>query len=205
MAGTLEFLFDLASPNVYFAQRALPPLLARTGAALNVTPVLLGGIFKLAGNQSPMTAFAGVKGKSAYDLLEINRFITKHRLTAFRWNPAFPMNTLQPMRALVAAGRMGVEAQAREALLAAMWEDERNLADADVLRATFDRAGLDGAALLALAQEQSVKDELAANTSRAVERGAFGLPTFFVGDEMFFGKERLAQVEEMLVDRSALR
>lgn len=198
MTKTLEALFDLASPNVYFAWRALPPILARTQATLSATPVLLGGMFKLAGNQSPMAAFAHVKGKSAYDMLEIRRFIDKHRLAQFRWNPAFPMNTLAPMRALVGAGRLGVAAPAREALLAAMWEQEQNLADGDILKAVLDGAGLNGAAILALTQDASVKEELATNTARAVERGAFGLPTFFIGDEMFFGKERLGQIEEML-------
>jgi 2-hydroxychromene-2-carboxylate isomerase len=198
MTKTLEVLFDLASPNVYFAWRALPPLLARTGAKLIVTPVLLGGIFKLAGNQSPMAAFANVKGKSAYDMLEIRRFIEKHALTAFRWNPAFPMNTLLAMRALIGAERMGVAASAREALLAAMWEQEKNLADKDVLKSVLDAAGLDGAAILALTDDPSVKEALAADTTRAVERGAFGLPTFFIGEEMFFGKERLGQIEDML-------
>lgn len=200
MTKTIEVLFDLASPNVYFAWRALAPIVARARARLAVTPVLLGGIFKLAGNQSPMAAFAQVKGKSAYDMLEIRRFIERHGLTTFRWNPAFPMNTLQAMRVLVAAERMGAGDAAREALLAAMWETEQNLADAATLSAALDAAGLDGAALLALAQDQSVKDELAANTARAVDRGAFGLPTFFIGEEMFFGKERLGQVEEMLAE-----
>lgn len=198
MTKTLEVLFDLASPNVYFAWRALPPILARTGAALSVTPVLLGGLFKLAGNQSPLTAHANVKGKSAYDMLEIRRFIAAHRLDAFRWNPAFPLNTLTAMRALVAAERLGVAQAAREALLAAMWEGEKNLAETSVLEAVLKDAGLDGARLLALTQDASVKAELAANTERAVERGAFGLPTFFIGDEMFFGKERLPQIEAML-------
>lgn len=198
MTKTLEVLFDLASPNVYFAWRALPPVLARTGARLAVTPVLLGGIFKLAGNQSPMAAFANVKGKSAYDMLEIRRFIEKHALTAFRWNPAFPMNTLLPMRALIGAERLGAGASAREALLAAMWEQEKNLSDKGVLQSVLDAAGLDGEGVLALTDDPSVKEELAANTAHAVERGAFGLPTFFIGAEMFFGKERLAQIEEML-------
>ncbi len=198
MTKTLEVLFDLASPNVYFAWRALPPVLERTGAALTVTPVLLGGLFKLTGNQSPMAAFAGVKGKPAYDMLEIRRFIAAHRLDAFRWNPTFPMNTLAPMRAAVAAGRLGQAETAREAMLRAMWEEEKNIADTAVLSAVLDAAGLDGAAILALTQDPAVKEELSANTTRAAERGAFGLPTFFVGEEMFFGKERLGQIEAML-------
>ncbi|MBY0420689.1 MAG: 2-hydroxychromene-2-carboxylate isomerase [Parvularculaceae bacterium] len=198
MTKTIEALFDVASPNVYLAWRALPAMLRRTGAELTVTPVLLGGLFKLTGNQTPFTAFAGVKGKLAYDMLEMRRFIERHKLSKFRMNTAFPQNTLLPMRTIVAASRRGAGPRAQEALLAAMWEDDRKIDDPGELSAVYDAAGLPGAELLAAAQEQDVKDELAANTAQAAERGAFGLPTFFVGGEMFFGKERLGQIEEML-------
>ena len=198
MTKTLEVLFDVASPNLYLAWRALPEVLTRTNATLVATPVLLGGLFKLTGNQSPMTAFAGVKGKSAYDMLEIRRFITRHALRRFRMNSRFPVNTLTAMRAIVAAGRSGGAVKAEEALLRAMWEDDRDVGDPAVVAAVLDEAGLDGAAFVAAATDPSVKEELAANTANAVDRGAFGLPTFFVGDEIFFGKERLGQVEEAL-------
>ena len=198
MAKTLEFLFDFASPNCWLAYRALPPLLSRAGARLQLEPVLLGGIFKATNNQSPISAFAGVKGKIAYENLEMRRFIARHGLTQFRMNPHFPVNTLMLMRGLVAARAAGLGDAYLEAGLQGLWEEGLNLADAGVLQARLDRAGLDGAALLASAQSPPVKAALAEATERAVARGVFGLPTFFVDGEMFFGKDRLGQVEEEL-------
>jgi 2-hydroxychromene-2-carboxylate isomerase len=195
---TLEFIFDFASPNAYLAHRVLPSLIARTGAKLVVTPALLGGIFKLTGNQAPFAAFAHVKGKIAYDMLEMRRFIDTHRLAKFRMNPHFPVNTLLLMRGLVAAEELGVADAYLEAGLVAMWEEGRKMDDPEIIAEVMREKGLDAGALLSLAGEQRVKDKLAANTQGAVDRGAFGIPTFFVGDEMFFGKERLAQIEEML-------
>jgi 2-hydroxychromene-2-carboxylate isomerase len=198
MTNTLDLIFDFASPNAYLAYRALPPILQRTGATLNVIPCLLGGIFKLTGNQAPWMTNANVKGKNEYDMLELRRFVEKHRLTKFRMNPHFPPNTLLLMRVLVAAGMRGEKERMIEAGLAAMWEDELKTDDSDIVVGILERAGLDARTLLAMAQEQPVKAKLAANTEAAVARGAFGVPTFFVGDEMFFGKERLPQIEDML-------
>jgi 2-hydroxychromene-2-carboxylate isomerase len=198
MARTLEFIFDFGSPNAYLAWKALPAILARTGASLTVTPALLGGIFKATGNSAPMVAFGGVKGKLAYENLEMRRFIEKHGLTAFRFNPHFPVNTLGIMRGLVAAQAAGAGDAYLEVVLRAMWEEGRKMDDPEVIAATLTDAGLDAAALLAAAQSQPVKDALAASTAAVVERGVFGIPTFFVGSEMFFGKDRLGQVEEAL-------
>jgi len=198
MAGRLEFIFDFASLNGYLAYRALPPILARAGAALEITPCLLGGLFKLTGNQAPMVAFAGVKGKLDYDRLEISRFVAKHGLTKYRMNPHFPVNTLLLMRGLVAARLRGEEAAYLEIGLQGLWEEGLKLDDRDVLARRIAEAGLDAARLLEDAQRPDVKQSLAASTEAAARRGAFGIPTFFVGDEMFFGKERLAQVEEEL-------
>jgi len=198
MAKTLEFLFDFASPNCWLAYRALPPVLARTGATLRIEPALLGGIFKATSNQSPVTAFAHVKGKLEYENLEMRRFIARHGLTQFRMNPHFPVNTLMLMRGLVAAQAGGQGEAYIEAGLRGMWEEGLAMADPAVLGARLDAAGLDGADLLAKAQTPEVKAALVAATERAVARGVFGLPAFFVGNEMFFGKERLAQVEDEL-------
>lgn len=198
MGKTLEFIFDFGSPNGYLAYRALPSILARTGANLNVVPCLLGGIFKLTNNKAPLVAFAEVTGKNAYDMLEIRRFVEKHRLMKFRLNPHFPVNTLNAMRVLVAAEELGVKERCLEAGLAAMWENGLKLDDPAVLTDVLVRAGLDAPRLLTAAQDQRVKDRLVANTQAAVDRGAFGIPTFFVGDEMFFGKERLPQIDEIL-------
>jgi len=198
MTKKLEFLFDFASANCWLAYRALPPLLSRTGAQLQIEPVLLGGIFKATNNQSPMTAFANVKGKIAYEQLEISRFIARHGLTKFRMNPHFPVNTLMLMRGFVAARAAGQGEGYIEAGLQGLWEEGLDLADPAVLATRLDRAGLDGAALIERGQSPEVKAALADATNGAVARGVFGLPTFFVGGEMFFGKERLGQVEEEL-------
>ena len=195
---TIDFIFDFASPNAYLAYKALPPVLERTGAELNIVPCLLGGIFKLTGNEAPWMKYANVKGPNDYAMLEMRRFIEKHRFTKFRINPHFPPNTLLLMRALVAADAEDVKAPFVEAGLTAMWEEERNMSEPAVIADVLKRAGLDADTLLQRAQEAPAKEQLAANTSRAVDRGAFGVPTFFVGDEMFFGKERLGQIEELL-------
>jgi 2-hydroxychromene-2-carboxylate isomerase len=196
MTRTLEFIFDVASPNAYLALKALPPLLARTGATLQLSPALLGGIFKATGNQAPMLAFAGVKGKLAYEMLELRRFVARHGLTRFTMNPHFPVNSLLMMRGYLAAGDR--QPAYLDAIMAATWEDGRNTADPGVLTAVLDEAGLDGAAILARTQDDAVKHALVTATQTAVGRGVFGIPTFFVGGEMFFGKERLGQAEEML-------
>lgn len=194
----IEFLFDFGSPNAYLVWKVLPDLAQRHDADLRVVPCLLGGLFKLTGNQAPMFAFAGVKGKVAYDRLEMQRFIDRHGLTRFAMNPHFPVNTLLLMRGLVVARHMGVEAAYIEAGLAAMWEDGRKMDDPAVFVAVLDAAGLNGAAILAATADPEVKAELAAQTETAAARGAFGIPTLFVDGEMYFGKERLAQIEEQL-------
>jgi 2-hydroxychromene-2-carboxylate isomerase len=199
MARKLEFLFDFASPNGYLAYRALPSLLARTGARLEITPVLLGGLFKATGNQAPMFAFANVKGKLAYDMLEIRRFIAKHGLTKFCMNPHFPVNSLMAMRGLVAARALGKGDEFLEMGLAGMWEEGLKHDDPEVLARCIEAAGLDARRILEDAQRPEIKQSLTDSTAHAAERGAFGVPTFLVGEEMFFGKERLGQVEEELL------
>jgi 2-hydroxychromene-2-carboxylate isomerase len=196
MSAAIEFIFDFASPNAYLAYRALPPILKRTGARLDIVPCLLGGIFKATGNTAPMVAFAKIKGKVEYETLELRRFVARHRLDKFRLNPHFPVNSLMLMRGFIAARERGYGAKYLEMGLTGMWEDGLKLDDPEVLAHAIDAAGLDSVSLMALAQTDAVKQRLADNTAKAVERGVFGIPTFFVGSEMFFGKERLAQVEE---------
>jgi 2-hydroxychromene-2-carboxylate isomerase len=198
VSQTIEFVFDFASPNAYFARRVLPRIAARTGAQIQLWPCLLGGIFKLTGNQSPMAAFANVKGKLEYEALETRRFISQHELAAFKFNPHFPMNTLLIMRGLIAAQKLGVADAYVEAVSVATWEREQKMDDPAVVEQVLRAAGLDSAALLALTQTPEVKAELLANTEAAVQRGVFGIPTFFVGGDMYFGKERLAQIAEDL-------
>ena len=198
MSKRIDFIFDFGSPNAYLAWQVLPGIAARTSAQVNLIPCLLGGLFKLTGNESPLTAFGKVKGKLEYEHLETQRFIAKHDLGAFRFNPHFPVNTLLIMRGLLAARRANVGAVYFEAVLKAMWEEGQKMDDSAVVVTVLGAAGLDAKAILESAQDPAVKAELAANTNAAAARGAFGIPTFFVGDQMFFGKERLGQVEDEL-------
>ncbi|CAN7383251.1 2-hydroxychromene-2-carboxylate isomerase [Phenylobacterium sp. LjRoot164] len=198
MTKTVEFIFDFGSPNAYLAYGVLKDIAARTGAQVVLTPCLLGGLFKITGNQAPMTAFGGIQGKLAYEALETKRFVAKHKLDRYQFNPHFPVNTLLIMRGLVAARRQGVEQAYLDAVMAGMWERGLKMDDPQVVAGALTEAGLDAKAILEATQDPEVKAELLANTERAAARGAFGIPTFFVGDEMFFGKERLGQIEEEL-------
>jgi 2-hydroxychromene-2-carboxylate isomerase len=195
---TPQFLFDFASPNAYLAYRVLPAIEQRTGTKFEYMPVLLGGIFKLANNRAPMIAFAEVKGKMAYEMLELERFIRRYQITKYRFNPNFPVNTLTLMRMAVAARQAGELAPFVGAAFHFMWEDPRKMDDPAVIRASLAEAGLDAERLLAAAQSPEIKKQLTDDTEAAVARGVFGIPTFFVGAEMFFGKDRLDQVEEAI-------
>ena len=195
MSKTIDFIFDFGSPNAYLAWHALQPILERTGANVNIIPCLLGGIFKLTGNQAPWMTFGNVKGKLEYERLEMTRFIALHGLTKFKLNPHFPVNTLLLQRGAIAAKRDGVLDLYVKAGLTAMWEDGLKMSDPQVFAEAITKAGLDGAALLSAAQDPEIKAKLAENTDAAVARGVFGIPSFFIGDEMFFGKDRLDQLE----------
>lgn len=202
MSGKVEFLFDFASPNAYLSYHVLREVAERQRVELVLTPVLLGGLFKLTNNQAPMLAFGEVKGKLEYDMLETQRFIEAHGLNKFVFNPHFPINTITLMRGFIAAQEMGVVEQYVEANLSAMWEQGLNMGDPEVAAGVWQSAGLDAAGLAEAIQTQPVKDALLQNTQQAADRGAFGVPTFFVGDEMFFGKERIIQIEQMLQSNS---
>lgn len=198
MTKTLELIFDFGSPNAYLSMKALPDLLDRTGADLVIAPCLLGGIFKATGNKAPMIQYADAPAKLAYENLEMRRFIAKHGLVRFRINPHFPVNTLTVMRGAIVAEDEGNLDDYVDAVNRAMWEEGLKMDDPEVIAPFLSANGFDGPALLARTQEPAIKARLAANTEAAVARGVFGIPTFFVGSEMFFGKDRLAQVEEAL-------
>jgi 2-hydroxychromene-2-carboxylate isomerase len=195
------FYFDFGSPNAYLSHRVIPAIEQRTGARFDYVPILLGGVFKLTNNRSPAEAFAGVKNKLAYETRETQRFVARHGLTAYRMNPHFPVNTLKIMRGAVAAQREGVFAPYVEAVFAAMWEQGLKMDDPAVIAQALTAAGLDAAALMPRAEDPEVKQALIANTEAAVAAGAFGSPTFVVGDELYFGKDRLRDVEEALAGR----
>ena len=196
---TVEFLFDFGSPNAYLAHKVLPAIEARTGARFAYVPVLLGGLFKATGNRSPMEAFAGIPAKLAYEALERDRFIKRHGLARFALNPHFPVNTLGIMRGAVAAETLDVFAAYVETVFAAMWEQGRKMDDPGVIAQALSATNLPAERLMALAQERAIKDELVANTTGAVERGVFGSPSFFVGNALYFGKDRLVDVEAAIL------
>ena len=199
MSKSVDFIFDFASPNAYMTHKAIAGITERTGARFNYIPCLLGGIFKATGNQAPFVTYADVKGKQEYNRLENQRFIAKHNLTKYQMNPHFPMSTVTLMRGLIVAEEAGQKDAFIETVLTAMWENGENMGDNDVAERVLTAAGFDGKAIIEKTQDPAVKAKLIENTSAAVERGAFGIPTFFVGDEMFFGKERLGQVEEEIL------
>ena len=192
----VQFLFDFGSPNAYLCHKVIPEIEWRTKNKFEYVPVLLGGLFKLANNRSPVEAFAGIANKQAYDRLEMQRFVAKHKLDKFENNPFFPVNTLQIMRGAVAAQKLGNFMQYVDAMYEAMWEHGRNMSEPAEIIDVLKTAGIDFGALLEAAQQPDVKNGLLANTQSAFEHGAFGSPTFFVGQEIFFGKDRLREVEE---------
>ena len=192
------FYFDFGSPNAYLSHRVIPEIEARTGVEFEYVPVLLGGLFKLTGNRSPMEAFGGIKNKLAYENRETQRFIQRHGLTAFAMNPHFPVNTLRLMRGAVAAQRQGVFEAYVEAGFRAMWEQGLKMDDPEVLAAALKDAGLDAGALMAGMEDPEVKQALMDNTNAACEAGAFGIPSFVVDGELYFGKDRLREVEEAI-------
>ncbi|QPC97828.1 2-hydroxychromene-2-carboxylate isomerase [Qipengyuania soli] len=198
MTKTVEYIFDFAGPNGYLAWYPLKEIVERTGAKLVVTPVLLGGMHKLTGNSPPMMRDADVKGKVAYASLEFNRFLDRHGMTRFTIPKAFPFNSILLQRVLVAAADEEERQALVDALLPAVWERGLNCGDVDAVAAELAAAGFDAQRLLEATQGPEVKQRLIDNTEGAVARGTFGIPTYFVGEEMWFGKERLAQIEEYL-------
>jgi 2-hydroxychromene-2-carboxylate isomerase len=199
----VEFHFDFGSPNAYLAHKLILGIEQRTGAAFVYVPVLLGGVFKLTNNVAPLVQFKDVKNKLAYQQLEMRRFIEKHGLTQFQWNPYFPVNTVQIMRGAIVAQLDGSLMPYVDAVFHHMWEAPKKMDDPDVIRAALEESGLDAARILARIQDQDVKDALLKNTEASVARGTFGAPTFFVGDEMYFGKDRLRDLEEAIARAAA--
>jgi 2-hydroxychromene-2-carboxylate isomerase len=190
---TVEFLFDFGSPASYLAYKRLPQMAERAGARVDYAPMLLGGVFKATGNASPAT----VPAKGRWMNADLARWAQRFG-TEFNRNPFFPINTLHLMR-----GATGLIEDIRffaylEAVFDAMWRDPKNLGEPAELVPVLRRAGLEADEFRALAEREDVKERLKATTERAVERGVFGAPTFFVGEKMFFGQDRMDFVEEAL-------
>ena len=197
---TVEFNFDFGSPNAYLSHLVLPEIEKRTGVKFEYVPILLGGIFKLTNNRSPAESLVGIKNKPEYERLEMNRFLRRHGITRFQRNPFFPVNTLMLMRGAIAAQSLGVFERYVDEMYRHMWVDPKKMDDPNVLRAALQESGLDSERFFELVQTPEIKDRLLENTRRSVERGAFGSPTFFVGEEIFFGKDRLRDVEELILE-----
>jgi 2-hydroxychromene-2-carboxylate isomerase len=197
--GAVEFHFDFGSPNAYLAHLVSPEIEKRTGAKFAYVPILLGGVFKLTNNRSPAESMRGIKNRLEYEELERQRFVRRHAITRFTFNPFFPVNTLLIMRGAVAAGLEGVFDRYVSEVFRHMWAEPKKMDDPEVVRAALEQSGFDAASLLARTQEPPVKERLLKNTEESVARGTFGSPTFFVGNEIFFGKDRLRDVEEELI------
>ena len=197
----IEFHFDFGSPNAYLAELAIPAIERRNGVKFEYVPVLLGGVFKATGNMSPFESMRGIKNKPEYQALETQRFLRRHHITSFRQNPFFPVNTLMLMRGAVAAKFENMFAPYFRAAYHHMWEEPKKMDDLDMFRNAFISSGIDIDRLIARAQQDDVKNKLIEDTTDAVSRGAFGSPTFFVGKEMFFGKDQLRDVEDSIFEQ----
>src|SRR6266513_421124 len=203
--ATVEFHFDFGSPNAYLAHLVIPDIERRTGTKFEYVTVLLGGVFKLTNNRSPAESLAGIRNKPEYERLETERFIKRHGITRYRRNPFFPVNTLTIMRGAIAARQLGIFERYVDEIYRHMWAEPKKMDDPEILRAALIESRFDPDPLMALAQTDPVKEELRATTERSVARGTFGSPTFFVGDEIFFGKDRLRDVEELILETRANR
>jgi 2-hydroxychromene-2-carboxylate isomerase len=195
MSKHVDFYFDFGSPTSYLAWTQLPGIAQAAGAELRLHPILLGGVFQATGNHSP----AQIPRKGIWMNRDLERYAARYK-EPYKHNPHFPINTMHLMR-----GAIGYQMRKPEAfdtyvatIYRAMWADGLNLGDQAVLAEVLQRAGFDAQEFLALTRDPAVKDKLRADTEAAVERGIFGAPTMFVGDEMYFGQDRLDFVREAL-------
>lgn len=202
-APSVEFHFDFGSPNAYLSHLVIPDIEKRTGVRFRYVPVLLGGVFKATGNVSPAVSLQGIKNKGEYEGLEMRRFLARHDITKFASNPHFPVNTLQIMRGAIAAQRLDCFPRYIDEVYRHMWGEPKKMDDPDVIRAALAQSDLPADALLEATQDPEVKAELIANTEDSVNRGVFGSPSFFVGTELYFGKDRLRDVEEEIEAQKA--
>jgi len=198
-----EFLFDFGSPNAYLSHLVIPDIERRAGVKFEYVPVLLGGVFKATNNVSPAVSLQGVRNKGEYTQLETDRFLRRHGITRYRRNPYFPVNTLRIMRGAVAAQMLGIFERYVDEVYRHMWAEPRKMDEPDVIRAAFEESGLPADDLFGAIERPDVKQKLIVNTENAVARGVFGSPSFFVGNELFFGKDRLREVEEEIEAQKA--
>ena len=194
----VDFIYDVATPNGYLAHKVIPEFEDRTHVKFNYIPCLAGGIFKLTNNTPPLIANADVKNKSDYFFIEMNRFIQKHKINQFKNNSYFPQNSLLIQRGAIAAQQLNIFEEYVDCTMSGMWEKDLNIQDKDVLKQALEEDGIDYKAIFNIIETKECKDQLIANTSWAVEKGAFGIPTFFIDDQIFFGKDHMYQLEEYI-------
>ena len=195
---SVEFHFDFGSPNAYLSHLVLPEIEARTGTEFRYVPVLLGGVFKATGNVSPAVSLKGIKNKGEYQRLETERFVKANNITPYVMNPYFPVNTLKIMRGAVYAQRTDYFKKYVDEVYRHMWAEPKKMDEDDVIREALAESGLPVDDIINGTQDPTVKQELIENVNQSVERGVFGSPSFFVDDDLFFGKDRLRDVEEMI-------
>ena len=200
MTKQVDFYFDFASPNAYLSHKVVSGIEERTGAKFNYIPVLLGGIFKATNNKPPMEALFGIMNKNEYQSIEMQRFQERHGIDKFKMNPHFPVISLQIIRGAVGAQKDGYLDKYIDEVLKHMWEEPKKMDDPAVIKEALTESGFDAERLMEQMQDPEIKAQLISNTEEAVNRGTFGIPTFFVGEEIFFGKDTLWQVEELLRD-----
>ena len=198
MPQRLQFHFDFGSPNAYLAHRVLPTIEERTGLSFEYVPVLLGGVFKATGNVSPAISMQGIKNKGVYQQLETQRFIARNEINDFAQNPHFPVNTLLIMRGAIAAERMGCFPRYVDEVYRHMWSEPKKMDDPQVIHAALASSDLPAEELIAATQDPEIKAKLLANTEASVARGNFGSPSFFLGDEIYFGKDSLRELEDAI-------
>ena len=193
-----KFIFDFGSPKTYLVYKLLPGIEKRTNIKAEFVPVLLGGIFKSTNNVSPIESFKTVPAKGRYDDLDTARFVKKHNI-AFNFNSNFPINTLNLMRGAIYAQENEIFDKYVEVVFKSMWVDNKKMDDLEVIQSVLLENGLPVKEIFEGTQDQKIKDKLIKNTSEAVEKGIFGAPSLLVNNELFFGKETLQDVEELLV------
>jgi 2-hydroxychromene-2-carboxylate isomerase len=195
----VEFHFDFGSPNAYLSHRAIPAIEERTGVKFTYVPVLIGGVFKATGNASPAVTLQGIKNKGEYQNIETERFLNKHNISDYNRNPFFPVNTLQIMRGALFAQTQGYFERYVDEIYRHMWSEPKKMDEPEIIRSAFEASALPADAIFEGMQDPAIKQTLIDNTARSVEMGAFGSPTFFVENEIFFGKDKLTDVEDEII------
>ncbi len=192
----IEFHYDFGSPNAYLVHKVIPAVTARTGIEFEYVPILLGGVFKATNNVSPAVSLQGIRNKPEYQRIETERFCRAHGIQPYVANPHFPVNTLKMMRGAVFARSTDYYGRYIDAMYAAMWEQALKMDEDDVIAQALDAAGLPTRKIFEGMADPAVKQALIEQTEASVNRGTFGSPTLFVGDEIFFGKDKLRDAIE---------